>query len=282
MKKNMTIDIICPLYDAENYIENLNKSIIKQKKVEINSIKYVLTKGKDNTESLLKKLKCEYTIISPSEFSHSYTREMMAKKCTGDIIVFISQDIKILRNDWLYYLTKDIVEGNCEAAYSRQLAEKNNIEKYTREKNYPDKSFVKTKKDIGSMGLNTFFFSDASSAIKRSVFCKLGYYDGKKFASNEDQYIAYKLIMNGYRIKYCAESEVVHSHKFSFKSLYKRYHDTGEFYRTEPYMNTFGTNKAGAGMAKYILKRIVEDRNIVAALEFMPNMLARFLGMKLK
>lgn len=64
MKKNMTIDIICPLYDAENYIENLNKSIIKQKKVEINSIKYVLTKGKDNTESLLKKLKCEYTIIS--------------------------------------------------------------------------------------------------------------------------------------------------------------------------------------------------------------------------
>ena len=48
MKKNMTIDIICPLYDAENYIENLNKSIIKQKKVEINSIKYVLTKGKDN------------------------------------------------------------------------------------------------------------------------------------------------------------------------------------------------------------------------------------------
>ena len=117
MKKNMTIDIICPLYDAENYIENLNKSIIKQKKVEINSIKYVLTKGKDNTESLLKKLKCEYTIISPSEFSHSYTREMMAKKCTGDIIVFISQDIKILRNDWLYYLTKDIVEGNCEAAY---------------------------------------------------------------------------------------------------------------------------------------------------------------------
>jgi rhamnosyltransferase len=88
--------------------------------------------------------------------------------------------------------------------------------------------------------------------------------------------------MNGYRIKYCAESEVVHSHKFSFKSLYKRYHDTGEFYRAEPYMNTFGTNKAGAGMAKYILKRIVEDRNIVAALEFMPNMLARFLGMKLK
>lgn len=278
----MTIDIICPLYNAEKYIELLHKSILNQKNVKINSINYAITKGKDHTEDIVRKLDCNYILIEPSEFSHSYTREMMAKNCTGDIIVFISQDVKIQRDDWLYYLTKDISEGNCDAAYSRQLAEKNNIEKYTREKNYPNKSFVKSKKDIEKLGLNTFFFSDASSAISRYVFQKLGYYDGKKFASNEDQYIAYKLIMNGYKIKYCAESEVIHSHQFSFSSLYKRYHDTGEFYRAEPYMNKYGTNKAGAGMAKYILKRIIEDRNIGAALEFIPNMLARFLGMKLK
>ena len=132
------------------------------------------------------------------------------------------------------------------------------------------------------LGLNTFFFSDASSAIKRDVFEKLNYYDGKRFASNEDQYIAHKLIMNDYRIKYCAESQVFHSHDFNFKSLYKRYQDTGEFYRAEPYMNTYGTNNAGAGMAKYILKRIIEDKNWKVAVEYIPNMTARFLGMKLK
>ena len=32
----MTIDIICPLYNAEEYIENLHKSFIMQKKVKIN------------------------------------------------------------------------------------------------------------------------------------------------------------------------------------------------------------------------------------------------------
>ena len=37
MSKN--IDIICPLYNAESYIENLNKSLIKQKKVKINKKK---------------------------------------------------------------------------------------------------------------------------------------------------------------------------------------------------------------------------------------------------
>ena len=47
-------------------------------------------------------------------------------------------------------------------------------------------------------------------------------------------------------------------------------------------MDTYGTNSAGADMAKYVLKRIIEDKNWGAAVEFIPNMAARFLGMKTK
>lgn len=277
----MNIDIICPLYNAETYIEKLHNSLLKQKDVSISSVKYVLTKSNDKTEFILKELNAEFISIEPRDFSHSLTREMMAKKSNADIIVFISQDIIIKRNDWLYFLTKDIVSGDCEAAYSRQIAEKDNIEKYTREKNYGTLSYVKTKKDIPSMGLNTFFFSDASSAINKRIFKELNYYDGKNFSSNEDQYIAYKLITKGYRIKYCAESEVIHSHDFDFVSLFKRYKATGKFYKQNSYLNNYGTNKAGFSMAWYIFNRIIEERNWRAAIEFFPNMLARYLGMKL-
>lgn len=279
---NMNIDIICPLYNAENYIEKLHKSILMQENVNINSINYILTKSKDSTEKILKGLKANYCVIQKEEFSHSHSREVMAKKSNADIIVFISQDIIIDRKDWLYFLTTDIDKGLCEAAYSRQIANKNNIEKYTREKNYSTISYIKTKSDINSLGLNTFFFSDASSAINRKIFDKLNYYDGKYLASNEDQYIAHKLIMSGYRIKYCAESIVIHSHDFNFVTLFKRYQDTGEFYRAEPYMNSYGTGNAGASMAIYVLQRIIQDKNWNAAKEFIPNMLARFLGMKIK
>ena len=34
----MTIDIICPLYKAEKYIENLHKSLLMQEKVEVKNI----------------------------------------------------------------------------------------------------------------------------------------------------------------------------------------------------------------------------------------------------
>ena len=50
----MTIDIICPLYQAENYINNLHNSLLKQKNVRINKIQYILTKSTDNSESILK------------------------------------------------------------------------------------------------------------------------------------------------------------------------------------------------------------------------------------
>ena len=59
----MTIDIICPLYNAESYIDNLQKSLEKQKKVNIKNIRYILTKGNDDTEQKLKDIKCKYRVI---------------------------------------------------------------------------------------------------------------------------------------------------------------------------------------------------------------------------
>ena len=43
----MNIDIICPLYNAEKDIKDLHKSLLKQKNVKVNKIRYVLTEGND-------------------------------------------------------------------------------------------------------------------------------------------------------------------------------------------------------------------------------------------
>ena len=278
----MNVDIICPLYNAEKYIENLHKSILKQENVNLNNIRYILTRGKDNTEEILRKLdNCIYTVIEPKDFSHSLTREQEAFKSDADILVFITQDVVIEKTDWLYNLTKDIENGQVDACYSRQLCNNNSIEKYTRESNYPSNSKIVSKEDIKELGLKTFFFSDASSAIKRETFDKLNGYDGKVFPTNEDMYIAYKLIINGYKIKYCADSEVIHSHNFTLKQQYKRYYDTGIFFKQNDYLNKYKVNQAGGSLAKYILKRAWQDKNWNVLFKFVPNMAARFIGMKM-
>ena len=277
----MTVDIICPLYNARNYIMDLHQNIKKQKNVEVLSINYVVTKTNDNIEEILESLDCNYEMIEREEFSHSLTRERMANNCKADIIVFITQDVIIKSESWLKNLIRGIEENECEAAFSRQICTNSTIEKYTRERNYPDKSYVKTKEDISKMGINAFFFSDASSAVKREIFVELNGYDGKNFPTNEDMYLAYKLLTNGYRIKYCADSEVEHSHKFTFKQLYKRYYDTGVFFKQNEYLNDYKVNKAGGGMAKYVLKRAIQDKNFKVLIRFVPDMAARYIGMKM-
>lgn len=275
-----TIDIICPLYNAEEYIENLHKSFIMQKKVKINKIRYVLTESKDNTEEYLKNHNIEYKKIKKSEFSHSLVREKEAMESVSDVVAFVTQDVVIDDELWLYNLTKDIGKDNIVAAYSRQVTKYNNIEKYTRESNYPAQSKVVSQDDISKLGLKTFFFSDASSAIDANIFKKLNGYDGKNLPISEDMYIAYKIINNGYKIKYCSESVVYHSHNFTLKEVYDRYKLTGKFFKENSYLDNYGTNKSGSGLAKYILKRAIKDKNIKVLLRFLPDMGARFIGMK--
>lgn len=275
------IEIICPLYNAEKYIENLDKLLKKQKNVEIKKISYILTQSQDKTKELLDKINAEYSVIKKEEFSHSLVRENVALKSEADILVFITQDIEIINDNWLENLVNPIINNEVVATFSRQITKYDNIEKYTREKNYPEKSYIVSKIDLEKIGLRAFFFSDASSAIKTEIYKKLNGYDGKNLPTNEDQYIAYKIITNGYKIKYCADSVVYHSHKFTLKQLYKRYYDTGVFYAKENYLDNYGTTKTGGSLATYILKRAFQDKNWKVIIRFLPDMGVRFIGMKM-
>ena len=166
----MNIEIICPLYNAAQYIEKLNESLKKQKNVKIGKISYILTKSKDNTENILKQLNLSYTIIEPKDFSHSLTREKVAMESNSDILVFITQDIEIRDENWLENLVSPIIDSEVEAAFSRQLTKYDNIEKYTREKNYPENSYIVSKKDIEKKRItNLLFFRCIFSNKNRSI-----------------------------------------------------------------------------------------------------------------
>ncbi len=279
----MKISVICPLYNAENYIYNLNNNILTQELDSEQELKilYVLTRSIDKSEDILKKLNCNYCVVEPKKFSHSLTREIMANKVSGDIIVFISQDVKMKNKLWLKNLVTPIISGECEASFSRQICENNSIEKYTREKNYPEESRVVSKKDIEKYGLLTFFYSDASSAVNAKIYRELNAYDGKDMPTNEDMYFAHKLIHAGYRIKYCADSEVYHSHDFTFKQLYNRYYDTGVFFKENSYLMKYKGNESGFTLAKYVFKRALKERNIKVIFSLLPNFGVRYIAMKI-
>lgn len=273
------VTVVCPLYNAEKDIERLDNSLKIQQGVKL-EIKYILTESKDETEDYLKELGIKYEKIERKDFSHSLTREKAAMMAKGQVIVFLTQDVEIKDKEFIKKLIAPIVDGEVQATYARQVTKYNNIEKYTREHNYPKGSFITSKADLETKGLKTFFFSDAAGAVDAKTFKKLRGYDGKDLPISEDMYFAYKLIMAGGKIKYVAEAKVYHSHNFTVKELYERYKLTGEFMKMNPEIAKYGVNAAGGGMAKYILKCALKEGNWKVIIRYIPDMAARFVGMK--
>ena len=275
----MSVTVICPLYKSREYINSLHNSLLMQEDVDLKVVKYILTETGDGVDKIVREMdKAELTVISIDEFSHSLTRERAAMESNSDILVFITQDIIIKDKKWLSKLCKPIYEGKCEAAFSRQICDNQSIEKYTRVNNYPKESRIVSKDDVERLGIMTFFFSDAASAVKTDVYKKLNGYDGKDLLTNEDMYLAYKLINNGYRIMYNADAEVIHSHDYKFMQLFKRYFDQGAFLSDNAYLTQYGANGSALKLLKVVAVESLKDKNFKAFFNIIPNFAARFLG----
>ncbi|MBR2658323.1 glycosyltransferase [Candidatus Saccharibacteria bacterium] len=275
-----SVSVVCPVFNAEREILDFDRALKRQKGVNLVEVKYVLTESDDHTEMMMKDADIAFEKISKKEFSHSLTREKVAMLAKGDVIVFLTQDVVIRDNEFLNKLVAPIVAGAVQATYARQKTKYNNIEKYTREHNYPAKSFVVSKDDLPRLGLKTFFFSDAAGAVDAATFRRLGGYDGKDLPISEDMYLAYKIIMQGGKIGYVAEAVVYHSHNFSLKQLYGRYKLTGKFMKANPEIAQYGINSAGSGMAKSVFKSAFKEGNMRVLTSYVPNMAARYMGMQ--
>ena len=276
------IDVVCPLYKASKNIEKLIGDIRLQKDVVVNRMVFAVTECDDSAETIsaLEKEGALWFLVKKEEFSHSLTREKaITEYCESDVVIMISQDIVFLNENAFYTLAKEI-SGKTVYAFGRQTAKKNTIEHYIRESNYGKEDIVVTESDIDKMQIKAFFASDAFSAYFRPTFLDLNGYDERHMMMNEDMYYARKVLLNGYEKKYVAGAVVEHSHDYKFRQLYNRYYETGKWFHDNPEFNQYKVTESGFKLATSVLKKALKDFNIPVLFKFLPNMTARFLGMK--
>ena len=120
-------------------------------------------------------------------------------------------------------------------AYARQLPKKDChiVEQYTRQFNYPKQSRVKTKADIPTLGIKTFFCSDVCAAYRRDLFEELGGFESPVIF-NEDMFFAANAIEHGYGVAYAAEAKVVHSHNYTMRQQFHRNFDLAVSQKQHP------------------------------------------------
>ena len=280
----LELDVVCPIYRNIDQIKSLVEHLNNQKNVEIKNMVFPLTLSNDEEDqqiiNYLKDNNIQYFTETSETFSHSLTREKAIRDyCKSKLVVLVSQDVVLFDENALYNLASK-VDDEYIYGFGRQICTNKSIEKYIRKKNYPEQSYTVSSEDIERMQLMAFFTSDAFSCINRDKFIELDGYQGYNVMFAEDMLYSKFLLDAGYKKVYVADAVVEHSHKYTLKQLYRRYYETGKFHKKIGMFDQYKSTDSGMKLALYVLKEALKHFDIPVLFRWLPDMSARYLGMK--
>lgn len=230
LRNDNTTTVVIPTYNAGQRFADLLDSLQTQT-LKPAQIIIIDSGSTDETCGVANQRNCKLITIDLADFDHGTTRNLAMSEVSSEFAVFLTQDVIPADKHMIAELIKPMqVDSNIAICYGRQLPGPNArpLERFTRKFNYPAESILKNKNDIETLGLKTFFCSNSCSAIRCSVFKKLGGFKNNVIA-NEDMLFAAKAILQGYSVYYSAAAKVYHNHSYSLLKILSRYFNIGRF-----------------------------------------------------
>lgn len=261
-----TVDVIIPTYKPEqSFFELIER--LEQQSIPIQNIIIMNTEEKYWDHFLCyqgKQIKHYENIKvyhhSKREFDHGGTRNRGFAKSNADIVICMTQDAVPKNSHLVENLVKALEKEQIAVAYGRQLATEKSSEeeKVSRIFNYPEHSMIKSKEDIKTLGIKTYFCSNVCAAYQRKIYEKLGGFV-KHTIFNEDMIFAAGAIQAGYQIAYVAEAEVFHSHTYTNMEQFRRNFDLGVSQAMHPEIfKEVPSESEGIRLVKETRKRLLE------------------------
>lgn len=250
--------LLCiPTYNAGNLWNKWIKAYESQS-VTAEQVIVIDSSSSDDTVKLAKDAMFSVFSIPQSEFNHGRTRNQAVRFAENfaDVLVFMTQDAILASPDSLEKLLVPFSDPEVAAVCGRQLPhhEATPLAVHARYFNYPSESRVRTMADISALGIKTAFMSNSFAAYRLSVFDKLGGFPDNTILA-EDMYLAAKMILSGYKVAYCAEATVFHSHNYTLKQEFQRYFDTGVFQQEQKWIQQkFG--RAASEGKRFVLSEL--------------------------
>ena len=263
--ENIKVDVIIPVYHPGKEFSVLLERLTEQTAVIHRIIAMNTEENYWNKELEQKYPLLEVHHLKKSEFDHGGTRAWAAELSDAEIMVFMTQDAVPADRNLIENLVKALEkEKMIAAAYARQLPNEmcSFAERYTRSFNYPEKSYVRTQRDLSLYGIKTFFCSNVCAAYKKEIYQELGGFV-RKTIFNEDMIYAGKLIQMGYGIAYAADAKVIHSHNYSCMQQFHRNFDLGVSQAEHPEIFA-GVPSEGEGikLVKKTINSLIQKRKI--------------------
>lgn len=287
MQKPM-VDVIIPTYKPTKRLTKLIESLEEQT-YPVHKIIIMNTEERYwNTflygEKFMKvRENVHVTHLSKMEFDHGRTRQWGVEKSHADYFICMTDDAMPADERLVEELLKPLLDGKAEFSYARQLPNEDcgEIEKFTRDFNYPAESCIKSLADLERLQIKTYFFSNVCAAYTRKIFDELGgFIDNAIF--NEDMIFAAGAIQKGYRIAYVADAKVYHSHNYDNMTQFHRNFDNGVSQAEYPELFE---NISSTGEGKKLVKLTIEHLKAINKKRLIPKLIIssgyKYIGFKL-
>lgn len=243
----MRISLIIPALNGGMRFSQLVASLAMQTR-QPDELFLLDSESTDDTVKLAEESGFSVVSIPHASFDHGGTRQYGVERSTGDVIVFMTQDAVLSDPDALQRLIKPFCDGRIGAAFGRQLPRERAglMESHARLFNYPGEDRIASRDDIKRLGLRAAFLSDSFAAYRREALLEVNGFS-RRTILGEDMLAAAKMLKAGWKIAYCANATVFHSHSYDWQQEFQRYFDTGVMHSREPWLLREFGSAGGAG-----------------------------------
>lgn len=276
----MNFNVIIPTYKSKDRITKLLNELNNQT-MKPNKIIIVETISEDDAINNINMHNVIFEKVNKNDFNHGTTRDYFARKYSNDYLVFMTQDALPFNNklfeDLLLPFSED---ADISLVYARQIAydDAKPHEKLNRSFNYPDEYQVKTRNDIGKYGIKTYFCSNVCAAYRMKDYLDIGGFE-HDVKTNEDMFIAYKLINNNKKIVYNSDAKVFHSHNMSLKKQYNRSYVQGyELSKHKEILENTSTKEEGIKLFNYVTKHLIKKIYLIDMIYFVIESFVKYRG----
>ncbi|MDG9924022.1 MULTISPECIES: glycosyltransferase family 2 protein [unclassified Pseudomonas] len=280
----MRVALIIPTRNAGGFLDRQLPALARQT-LQPDELLVVDSASQDDTAERYREFGARVEVIEPSSFNHGKTRRWASQQVAADVLIYMTQDAIPADPQALAKLRDELLsEDDIGVAYGRQLPHPNAglLGAQARRFNYPEHSRTKRLHDAAELGIKTCYSSDSFAAYKRQALSAAGGFPEDVIGS-EDAYVAGKLLLAGYAVRYAASACVEHSHDYDPLDELRRYFDIGTFYGREKWIaDSFGS--AGGEGKRYVLAEIAALRRAKALYrvpEVMMRSLLKLLGYQL-
>jgi rhamnosyltransferase len=168
----------------------------------------------DGSVDLIRQFRPKHFVqLAPQEYNPSRVMNHGMRLAAADFAVFLNADATPVGSTWLRPLLNPLLNPQVAAAFGKQIPRPDCRAVFAHDY---ERCFGPARDSAAW----EHFFSMVSSGLRKDIWSKRGFLEKMQY-SEDDEYTRWCRAA-GYRVVYCPDSVVIHSHNYSPAEAYKR------------------------------------------------------------